>query len=144
MVSFALTLLFLVAPLTHGAYKLVDDYTPANFGSKFNFNYNNDQTGGYVNYVTQDQAISRKYFRVQNNQVYIGVDSTNKATGRGRDSVRIESKTLYTHGLFIVDLQHMPASTCGTWPAFWLFGDDWPNNGEIDIIEGKSWKTLLN
>eukprot|EP01087_Luapelamoeba_hula_P008042 TRINITY_DN2000_c0_g3_i2.p1 TRINITY_DN2000_c0_g3~~TRINITY_DN2000_c0_g3_i2.p1 ORF type:complete len:212 (-),score=38.60 TRINITY_DN2000_c0_g3_i2:70-705(-) len=25
---------------------------------------------------------------------------------------------------------------CGTWPAFWMVGPDWPNKGEIDIIEG--------
>lgn len=24
---------------------------------------------------------------------------------------------------------------CSTWPAFWMCGDDWPNNGEMDIIE---------
>jgi hypothetical protein len=24
----------------------------------------------------------------------------------------------------------------GTWPAYWLVGDNWPNNGEADILEG--------
>jgi beta-glucanase (GH16 family) len=48
--------------------------------------------------------------------------------------VRLESKDLYTTGLFILDLEHMPHG-CGVWPAFWTFDDSWPNNGEIDIIE---------
>jgi hypothetical protein len=25
---------------------------------------------------------------------------------------------------------------CGVWPAFWMFGPNWPAGGEIDIIEG--------
>jgi len=25
---------------------------------------------------------------------------------------------------------------CGVWPAFWMFGPNWPASGEIDIIEG--------
>ena len=25
---------------------------------------------------------------------------------------------------------------CGTWPAYWLCGENWPYKGEIDIIEG--------
>jgi hypothetical protein len=60
--------------------------------------------------------------------------------GVGRKSVRIETKDSWTHGLFVVDLNHMPTSApsgCGTWPAFWALGaDPWPNNGEVDIIEG--------
>ena len=30
----------------------------------------------------------------------------------------------------------MPGSICGVWPAFWLFGPNWPDSGEIDVIEG--------
>lgn len=30
----------------------------------------------------------------------------------------------------------MPASVCGTWPAFWTFSDvNYPAQGEIDILE---------
>ena len=35
----------------------------------------------------------------------------------------------------MADIAHMPVG-CGTWPAFWLLGPEWPKNGEIDIIEG--------
>jgi beta-glucanase (GH16 family) len=50
--------------------------------------------------------------------------------------VRLTSKNSYTHGLVILDLAHMPGGVCGTWPAFWMVGPNWPNSGEIDIIEG--------
>ena len=52
-----------------------------------------------------------------------------------RNSVRLESIQTYNGGLFIFDLQHIPEGL-GTWPSIWLVGEDWPNNGEIDIIEG--------
>lgn len=36
----------------------------------------------------------------------------------------------------MIDLTHMPEG-CGTWPAFWtVTADQWPQGGEIDIIEG--------
>lgn len=68
-------------------------------------------------------------------------DSSKTATGRGRDSVRLTSTKSYTHGLVVLDLEHMPASACGIWPAFWMTGPSWPNSGEIDIIEGVSYQS---
>jgi hypothetical protein len=69
----------------------------------------------------------------------MGVDHTNVASG-GRQSVRLTSKKAYTHGLIVLDASHMPGG-CGTWPAFWTVGGDWPNGGEIDIIEGVNSQT---
>ena len=37
--------------------------------------------------------------------------------------------------MVIFDAAHMPAG-CGTWPAWWQNGPNWPNGGEIDILEG--------
>jgi hypothetical protein len=44
---------------------------------------------------------------------------------------------LTIQAVFIIDVAHMPTG-CGTWPAFWTVGDgdNWPADGEIDIIEG--------
>lgn len=70
----------------------------------------NDPTGGYVNYLSQADAQSRGLYQIRGNQVYIGVDSTTvlNPSGSGRPSVRIQSNTAFTHGLFILDLAHMP------------------------------------
>lgn len=68
--------------------------------------------------------------------------------GRGRASIRVQSKKRYTHGLFVLDIKHMPGSNCGSWPAYWLVDErGWPTWGEIDIIEGvnlqsRNWATL--
>ena len=53
-----------------------------------------------------------------------------------RKSVRITTQYTYTGGLVIMDAAHMPAG-CGTWPAFWSNGPNWPAGGEIDIVEGR-------
>ncbi|KIX09630.1 uncharacterized protein Z518_00711 [Rhinocladiella mackenziei CBS 650.93] len=118
------------------SYVLEDDYSSSSFASMFDFYTGNDPTNGYVNYISQDQAERSGLYKVDNGAIYMGVDSTNTASGRGRDSIRISSKKTYNHGLIILDLAHMPAGACGTWPAFWMLGPDWPDNGEIDIIEG--------
>lgn len=38
--------------------------------------------------------------------------------------------------LFSFDIRHMPQG-CATWPAAWeTLESDWPDSGEIDIVEG--------
>ena len=101
---------------------------------------------GYVNYMDKGPAFDDQLVAFWNNnqQVYMGVDHKNVVSdwARGRNSVRITSNKAFNgNNLIIIDAEHMPTSTgslpggCGLWPAFWMVGPDWPNNGEIDIIE---------
>jgi hypothetical protein len=63
------------------------------------------------------------------------VENTTQVSGN-RKSVRVQSKYILNGGLVILDAVHMPYG-CGTWPAFWSADvPNWPNNGEIDILEG--------
>ncbi|KAL1688335.1 concanavalin A-like lectin/glucanase domain-containing protein, partial [Schizophyllum commune] len=62
-------------------------------------------------------------------------DQTQLSVGDKRDSVRISSKKSYTQGLFIADIWAMPHG-CSVWPAWWTVGPNWPNGGEIDVLEG--------
>ncbi|KAF9010119.1 endo-beta-glucanase [Cyathus striatus] len=55
--------------------------------------------------------------------------------GPGRNSVRIQSNKQYTTGVMVFNVRHMPQG-CGTWPAIWTVGANWPNGGEVDILEG--------
>ena len=71
--------------------------------------------------------------------VYMGSTPTSKGP---RESVRLEGRTLFHRGLFVVDVRHMPAG-CGVWPAFWLTNEEhWPDYGEIDVVEGINNQTL--
>ncbi|KAI4197454.1 MAG: hypothetical protein LQ350_005893 [Teloschistes chrysophthalmus] len=122
--------------LSLAVYSVKDEYSGENFFNMFNFDTFDDPTHGYVNFVDQATAQSLDLFNVSNGQVTWGVDHGSIASGRGRNSIRLTSKAQYTHGLVVLDLTHMPSSICGTWPAFWMTGPNWPNGGEIDIIEG--------
>ncbi|RDW73315.1 glycoside hydrolase family 16 protein [Coleophoma cylindrospora] len=119
----------------HG-YTLMNTYDATNFFDYFNFFTAVDPTSGYVDYVSETVAMADGLARYQNNQVYLGVDYTTSNPASMRASVRVTSDISYTQGLFIADIAHMPEAACGVWPAFWMFGPNWPDSGEIDIIEG--------
>ncbi|KAJ5498641.1 Concanavalin A-like lectin/glucanases superfamily [Penicillium expansum] len=139
--STLLPALGLLSQVSSAAYTLRDDYGASDsFFDRFNFYTDTDPTNGFVKYVDRNTALSNGLINTGNG-VYIGVDHSNVATTPGRQSVRLEGTTTYKHGLVILDLAHMPSSTCGSWPAFWMLGSNWPNNGEIDIIEGVNEQT---
>jgi hypothetical protein len=126
-------------------YKVVDVFDPTNFFNEFDFFTQPDPTHGFVQYVDAATANRDGLAGFTEGGVYLGVDYTNITT-TGRPSVRVTSKKAYTKGLFIADIAHMPAGaggsgSCGLWPAFWMFGPNWPHSGEIDIIEGVNSQT---
>ncbi|KAJ5742450.1 uncharacterized protein N7511_011469 [Penicillium nucicola] len=135
----SLMLAFLSSPVAATSYSLVETWQGKNFLDYFNFHVGSDPTNGYVNYLDKESAESAGLVKVMDSgSVYLGVDhkTTLDPNGKGRDSVRIGSKKYYDQSLVIADIAHMPGSVCGTWPAFWSVGKNWPGDGEIDIIEG--------
>ncbi|OJD11364.1 hypothetical protein AJ78_07856 [Emergomyces pasteurianus Ep9510] len=131
-----LALLAALAKLSAGTYVLKDDYQPSNFFDDFEFFDGADPSNGYVTYLDKASAQKAGLASNENNYVYLAVEHEKKASGRGRESVRLETKKTYKHGLIVADISHMPGGICGTWPAFWATGAKWPDDGELDIIEG--------
>ena len=116
-------------------YVLEDDYTAnGNFFDQFEFFNGSDPTNGYVDYVERDYAESAGLIGNNYGKIYMGVDHSNVVGKAGRPAVRIESTKTYDSGLIIIDIEHMPGGICGTWPAFWMFGPNWPKNGEIGML----------
>lgn len=127
---------FALAAVAQATYTIRDSYNKTNFFEGFEFYSGPDPTQGFVQYQTATQANAGSLAGYANDAVFLGVDSTASNPTGGRASTRVNTKNKYTKGLFITDIAHMPSSTCGVWAAHWTFGDGWPNNGEIDIIEG--------
>jgi len=115
-----------------------------------------DPTGGFVSYssgcrnldkvvVEADGLVELRAFKVPelDEEAIIDGGSFFKVA-----APRLESRQSFNEGgIFLIDVDHIPAE-CGVWPAFWLVGSpdswnssypndqqDWPNYGEIDIIE---------
>jgi hypothetical protein len=117
LLRIAIALLACASPsLQNQQYSLTDDYNPSVFFDMFNFEAVADPTHGFVEYV--DQATARSMGLISTNQGYaqFGADHSNVAPS-GRSSIRLQSKAVYTHGLFVADFEHVPGSVCGSWPA---------------------------
>ncbi|OBS19299.1 hypothetical protein FPOA_11023 [Fusarium poae] len=122
------------------AYSLVTSFIGESLLSGFEWFNGTDLSNGFVQYQDLPGAFKNGLYSVDpfSETVQLRPDSRRKyGLDEGRPSIRLESKESYQYGLFIADFQHMPISQCGTWPAFWAYGQsNWPLDGEIDILEG--------
>ncbi|QGI79339.1 hypothetical protein CEK26_006134 [Fusarium fujikuroi] len=126
---------------SYSQYSLKTTYDSSNFFEAFEFFNEEDPTHGFVDYVDADAANSEGLAGYVDGAVYMGVDYQTKNPSNGRRSVRVTSHDAFTHGLFVADIAHMPGSIPGVWPAYWMFGPNWPTSGEIDILEGVNTQT---
>lgn len=114
---------------TSSASSSTETTTSTSSTTNTNQNGQNGQTtsqqGGTSNTNTQQGGPGRRQT----------TSTTSTTSSTGRNSVRVTSKNTYDSGLFIFDVYHTPHG-CGTWPALWLTDvDNWPSNGEIDVME---------
>lgn len=116
-------------------WKLKQSYQGSSFFDGWDFFTGSDPTNGQVTYVDQNTAQSANLIDINDaGNAVMRVETTPQVQST-RQSVRISSKLTYTGALVIMDSVHMPTG-CGTWPAFWSNGPNWPAGGEIDIVEG--------
>lgn len=140
LVALAGTIL-LASKAAQAKYQLDTTYDTTNFFDQFDFFTQPDPTKGFVEYVDGQTANKEGLAGYSKGGIYMGVDYKTVNPANGRKSVRVTSKKAFTRGLFIADILHMPGSICGSWPAYWMFGPNWPGSGEIDIIEGVNAQT---
>ncbi|KAI4519310.1 hypothetical protein K525DRAFT_258590 [Schizophyllum commune Loenen D] len=115
-------------------WKLKTEKSGDSFFDGWDFWSTTDPTHGTVTYVDEDTARKNNLISVNDDgNVIMRVDTTEQVCD-GRMSVRIHSQDVFTGGLLILDAVHLPTG-CGSWPAFWTNGPNWPTGGEIDIVE---------
>ncbi|KAF8271845.1 glycoside hydrolase family 16 protein [Lactarius quietus] len=126
-------------PPYSASYDIVRDYSGSTFFDLWDFYGSWDNlTLGDVWWLDRTSAFQQNLAYInENNQAVIKVDNdSNIPFNEKRNTIRITSQHSYGVGsLWMIDLTHLPYG-CSVWPAFWTKGPTWPDNGEIDIIEG--------
>ncbi|KAK7462817.1 hypothetical protein VKT23_007396 [Stygiomarasmius scandens] len=119
------------------SYSQTSSHQGTQFLDTFTWQAIADPTHGRVRYVDQTSALNQNLTFASGDHFILRSDFTNKLdpNGAGRDSVRIQSNHQYTTAVMVFNIRHMPQG-CGTWPAVWTLGANWPNQGEVDILEG--------
>ncbi|KAJ7835088.1 hypothetical protein B0H14DRAFT_3461573 [Mycena olivaceomarginata] len=122
----------IIARTSSDGWSLTSQLQGQTFLDFFDFELTTNDNGGVAQYV---DGVASGLAYTSGSQVVLAVDDT--PTVSLRKAVRMHSKTQFNaadNNLFIFDVAHIPA-VCGTWPAIWLTGTNWPHDGEIDVVE---------
>jgi len=84
---------------------------------------------------TQQYQDLRDSVRLVSKQTYVVV-ITRLEVQSGRELMLLFVLSFSGGGLFVFDVNNIPSAQ-GAWPALWMTGSNWPQQGEIDIIEGQ-------
>ncbi|KAF4563910.1 hypothetical protein EYR36_003155 [Pleurotus pulmonarius] len=136
----SLTVATIAGPTSVVSYDLVRDYSGQTFFDGWDFFGSWDNlTLGDVWWLNRNDAFSQGLVFINDAQrAVLKVDNVNDVPfNEKRASIRITTQEAYGVGsLWILDAVHLPFG-CSVWPAFWTKGTgEWPDTGEIDIMEG--------
>jgi len=124
-----------------GPYQLFEQHVGHSFFDYYEFYDGPDSVGsaGFNIYVSRSRA---EELGILDSTKTSAIMSSADGGKPLRESLRLESKTRFNRGLFILDVAHTP-SGCGLWPAFWLTDrQHWPEHGEIDVLESMNGQTV--
>ncbi|TDL22535.1 hypothetical protein BD410DRAFT_207136 [Rickenella mellea] len=128
------------------AFTVAQNYQGSSFFDAWTFQNGPDRnSSSNVLYQTREQALQEGLVSVNAaGHAIIKMDNTTDGTkdpNFGRPSVfMLSNATVSAGSLVIMDAITMPFG-CSVWPAFWMQGPNWPNNGEIDIVENVNLQT---
>lgn len=131
--------------LPDGPYQLFQLQNAQSFLDHYEFYEGEDSVGsaGYNTYVTKETAEKHNLVEGTTSGGFVIRSAPGVVAGGPRQSIRLEGTTRFNSGLFIVQMDHMPAG-CGVWPALWLTDEQfWPDHGEIDFIEGVNYQSSV-
>ncbi|KAK0196536.1 glycoside hydrolase family 16 protein [Armillaria mellea] len=124
-------------------YTLAEYHNGTDFFTGWTFWTTSDPTNGswfacligIVDYIDESTGRSNGLVEVNSDGHAIMRVETTGTVSANRQSIRITTESTYSKVLVILDSVHIPTG-CGTWPAWWSNGPNWPAGGEIDITEG--------
>lgn len=116
-----------------GRYRLKWEARGASFFDDFEFD-TVDYNKGAAAYMNRSLAQKEGLVVAGDTHAIVRTGATKE--GHKRASVKLVSKRNWTHFLLAAKFAHVPFGD-GVWPAFWMngAGGNWPNGGELDILE---------